>query len=318
MSESLRRQISSPAALFVFEATARHGSFRAAALELNVTQPSISYQIKNLEKHIGARLFERRGRIVHLTDDGERLYRAVKRGFADIQAGLAEISRSANEGLVALCSSSSAAAHLILPRYPKLRKVLPSIDLNLKIMSRDVDPASESGDFAIWMGDGNWPGVQAWRLFDEVYFPVCAPSLLDPSSRSITVEDLKSCDLLYLKERFRKRDDWRDFFEKAGSPLYEAHERITFSDQQPLLEAAVSGQGLALGWFGYTDHFLSIGALIKPVDFVVKTNRAFYLVAPEGVRLTRTAGKFRDWLLAEGEEIQQRLEQGELTGLRSG
>jgi DNA-binding transcriptional LysR family regulator len=316
MSESLRRQISSPAALFVFEATARHGSFRAAALELNVTQPSISYQIKGLEKHLGARLFERRGRIVYLTDDGERLYRSVKRGFADIQAGIAEISRSANEDLVALCSSSSAAAHLILPRYPNLRKALPSIDLNLKIMSRDVDPATESADFTIWLGDGQWPGLQAWRLFDEVYFPVCAPTLLDTSTRSISIDDLKLCNLLYLKERFRKRDDWQDFFEKAGSPLSQVHERLTFSDQEPLLEAAVSGQGLALGWFGYTDHFLSTGALIKPVDFFVRTNRAFYLMAPEGVRFTRTALKFRDWLIEEGKEIQQRLEAGEATGLR--
>ena len=317
MSESLRRQISSPAALFVFEATARHGSFRAAALELNVTQPSISYQIKNLEKHLGTRLFERRGRNIYLTGDGERLFRSVKRGFADIQAGIAEISRSANEDLVTLCSSSSAAAHLILPRYPILQKSLPTIDLNLKIMSRDVDPAAENADFAIWLGDGKWEGLQAWRLFDEVYFPVCAPSLLDPSTRSISIEDLKSCNLLYLKERFRKRDNWQDFFEKAGSPLSQVHERLTFSDQQPLLEAAVSGQGLALGWFGFTDHFVSTGALIKPVDFVVRTNRAFYLVAPDGVRFARTAVKFRDWLLAEGKEIQQRLEQGELTGLGS-
>lgn len=318
MSENLRRQISSPAALFVFEATARHSSFRAAALELNVTQPSVSYQIKNLEKHIGARLFERRGRTVYLTDDGERLYRSVKRGFADIQAGIAEISRGANEDLVNLCSSSSAAAHLILPRYPSLRKVLPSIDLNLQIMSRDADPATESSDFTIWLGDGQWPGLQAWRLFDEVYFPVCAPGLLDLSSGGVSIEALKSCTLLYLKEQFRKRYDWQDFFEKAGTPLSQAHKRITFSDQQPLLEAAVSGQGLALGWFGFTDHFLSTGALVKPVDFVVRTDHAFYLAAPEGVRLTRTAQKFRDWLIEEGQAIQRRLEEGELTGLKAG
>lgn len=312
MSESLRRQISSPAALFVFEAVGRHGSFRAAALELNVTQPSVSYQIKNLEKHIGARLFERRGRVVYLTEDGERLYRAVKRGFADIQAGIAEISRSANEGLVALCSSSSAAAHLILPRYPNLRKALPDIDLNLKIVSREVDPATESSDFAIWLGDGHWPELVSWRLFDEVYFPVCAPDLFDPAQGSPSLEDLKSRNLLYLKERHRERDDWRDFFEKVGSPLSDAHKRLTFSDQQPLLEAAVAGQGLALGWFGFTDHFLSTRALIQPVDIVVRTGHAFYLVAPKAVRLTRTALKFRDWLIEEGRRIQERLGEADI------
>lgn len=161
-------------------------------------------------------------------------------------------------------------------------------------------------------------GLDAWRLFDEVYFPVCAPGHVEPASGKPSLEDLKSCNLLYLKERYRARDDWRDFFEKVGSPLSDAHERLTFSDQQPLLEAAVAGQGLALGWFGFTDHFLSTRALIQPVDVVVRTSHAFYLVAPRGARLTRTALKFRDWLIEEGRRIQGRLDEGEITGLRAG
>src|SRR5215471_8354753 len=96
MSESLRRQISSPVALFVFEATARCGSFNAAAVELNVTQPSVSYQIKKLEKHLNTRLFERHGRSVTLTTDGETLFKSVERGFASIQIGLSEIAHRMN------------------------------------------------------------------------------------------------------------------------------------------------------------------------------------------------------------------------------
>jgi hypothetical protein len=42
------------------------------------------------------------------------------------------------------------------------------------------------------------------------------------------------------------------------------------------------------------------------------------MMAPEGARPTRTAPKFRDWLLEEGRQIQERLEQGELTGLGTG
>ncbi|MDE3028820.1 MAG: LysR family transcriptional regulator, partial [Paracoccaceae bacterium] len=125
--------MSSPVALFVFEAVARHGGFRAAALELNVTQPSVSYQIKVLEKHLGTVLFERRGRSIGLTDDGETLFRAVERGFAAIQTGLAEIAHRASGNLVTFCISSSAAANFVLPRYPALRKALPSLDLSIKI-----------------------------------------------------------------------------------------------------------------------------------------------------------------------------------------
>lgn len=156
MSESLRRQISSPVALFVFEAVARHGGFRAAALELNVTQPSVSYQIKNLEKHLGTMLFARRGRSISLTEDGETLYRAIERGFAAIQTGLAEIAHRASGNLVTFCISSSAAANFVLPRYPALRQALPKLDLSIKIVRRccrcvplDKDDRLVRGQFAI-------------------------------------------------------------------------------------------------------------------------------------------------------------------------
>ena len=305
MSESLRRQISSPVALFVFEAVARHGGFRAAALELNVTQPSVSYQIKNLEKHLGTTLFARRGRSISLTEDGETLYRAIERGFAAIQTGLAEIAHRASGNLVTFCISSSAAANFVLPRYPALRQALPKLDLSIKIVNRDINPAVENGDFAIRLGTGAWDDVDAWPMFEEVYFPVCAPTYFG-GKKPVTLDDIKASDLLFLKERLRPRADWRSFFEKVGSPLTLAHERISFDDQQALLASAMDGQGVGLAWMGMSDNLLASGALIRPTDMEVRTGRAFYLVAPKEMRGTRIASEFRNWLLNEGAAIQQR------------
>lgn len=304
MSESLRRQISSPAALFAFEATARLGGFGAAAAEMNVTQPSISYQIRNLERHLGTRLFERRGRIISLTEDGEMLYRAVRGGFAQIRTGLAEIEQRADPDIVTLCLSSSAAAHFLLPRYPRLDGALSDIGLSLKIMSRDVNPASENADFAIRLGSGDWDDLQSWRLFDEVYFPLCAPELFDKAPEEVTLEDLKARNLLFLRERHRARDDWNAFFRTMGAPITRTHGRMIFSDQQALLQAAVGGQGIGLGWLGMTDSFLQNGSLVKPTTFEVRTGRAFHLVAPVGLRPKPGAIRFMDWMLAQGREIQ--------------
>lgn len=306
MSESLRRQISSPGALFAFEATARLGSFGRAAAEMNVTQPSISYQIKNLEKHLGSRLFERQSRSITLTEDGALLYRAIEKGFAEIQSGLTQIAQRANENLVTLCVSSSAAAHFLLPRHPLLSVAQPEIDLSLKILSRDINPSVESADFAIRLGHGDWSDLDAWPLFDEVYFPLCAPDFFGERRSGVTLEELKTRNLLFLKERFRTRDDWQVFFERAGSPMQKAHARMTFSDQQTLLQAAVAGQGIGLGWLGMTDVFVNDGSLINPTGIRIKTDRAFYLVAPRNTRLSKTAIGFRDWILAQGEDIQAR------------
>lgn len=308
MSESLRRQISSPGALFAFEATARLGSFGGAAAEMNVTQPSISYQIKNLEKHLDTRLFERRGRAIALTADGEVLYHAIEKGFSEIQIGLAQIAQHANEQLVTLCVSSSAAAHFVLPRHPQMSDAIPEINLSLKIMSRDINPAAENADFAIRLGHGQWDGLQVWRLFDEVYFPLCAPGFFGDRQTGVSLEELKSRNLLFLKERFRPRDDWWAFFQKAGTPMQRAHARMTFSDQQTLLQAAVAGQGVGLGWRGMTDVFVNDGSLLNPTGCEIRTDQAFYLVAPREIRLSRTATQFRDWIIAEGAVIQSRID----------
>jgi DNA-binding transcriptional LysR family regulator len=306
MSESLRKQISSPGALFVFEAVARHGGFRSAALELNVTQPSVSYQIKNLEKHLGTLLFDRRGRSVALTQDGETLFKAVERGFASIQIGLAEISRRSDDSLVTFCISSSAAANFVLPRYPTLREVLPSLNLSIKIINRDFNPAVENGDFSLRLGHGDWDDLDAWHLFDEVYFPVSAPGYFDGVEGPITLDHNKAAELLFLKERNRARDDWQTFFERTGSSLSPTHKHITLDDQQVLLGSVADGQGVGLGWLGMVDHLLSTGSLVRPVDTYFRTGRAFYLVSPKGIRETKTARAFRQWLLSEGAAIQKR------------
>ena len=60
-------------ALRAFDAAARHGSFKAAALELSVTPAAVSHQIKGLEKRLGTTLFDRLNRGLRLTSAGQRL-----------------------------------------------------------------------------------------------------------------------------------------------------------------------------------------------------------------------------------------------------
>ena len=270
-----------------------------------MTQPSISYQIKNLEKHLSIELFERKGRNVFLTAEGKILYDATKRGFETIQNGLTQIYHMAQQNLVTLCISSSVASPLILPGLPRFRDRHPEIDISLKILTRDINPSTENADFAIRLGDGNWDGLQSWKLFNEVYFPLCSPNIISEDAKEIALETLKSMDLLHLKERFRKRDGWSEFFENAGSPCNSIEEHLTFSDQQPLLDAAINGHGVGLGWLGMTDHFLKIGSLVKLTDIQIETEQAFYLIAPKGMELTKSAKYFRDWLVEECNDIQR-------------
>ena len=162
---TLRRQISSPTALFAFESVARNKSFKQCARELNVTQPAVSYQIKQLEAYLGTKLFERQGGGVSLTPSGNQLYTAVNHGFKAIQDAIFQISRKANDHMVTLCVSTALASYVLLPRLPSFRAENRDIDLNLKIVDRDVDPHSEFANLTVRLGYGTWSGMEAWKPF---------------------------------------------------------------------------------------------------------------------------------------------------------
>ncbi|CDX14807.1 Putative transcription regulator protein (fragment) [Mesorhizobium sp. ORS 3324] len=93
MSTRGRDLLSYHVALSAFESAARCGSFHAAALQLNMDQATVSYQIKKLEKHLNTPLLYRRRDSVILTDGGQKLFKSLERGFASIELGLAEIAR---------------------------------------------------------------------------------------------------------------------------------------------------------------------------------------------------------------------------------
>jgi DNA-binding transcriptional LysR family regulator len=178
------------------------------------------------------------------------------------------------------------------------------VDISLKIVNRDIDPASENADFAFRLGDGKWDDLQSWPLFKEVYFPLCSPQLVYGDPRDVGIEQLESMNLLALKERFRKRAGWNEFFRLAGFPREVIKTSMTFSDQETLLDAAIGGQGTGIGWLGVTNHCLSTGSLVQVTNIEIETDQSFYLVAPEGIEPSRSAVLFRDWFVEECHQIQ--------------
>jgi LysR family glycine cleavage system transcriptional activator len=89
----LRRRVPSAHSLFTFEAVARLASFSKAANELNVSQPAVSRSIKTLETYLGYHLFERHGRWIKLTHNGDKLFRATADAFNIISASMLEIEQ---------------------------------------------------------------------------------------------------------------------------------------------------------------------------------------------------------------------------------
>lgn len=137
--QNLRRLLPSAGNLIVFEAAGRLESFTRAADELAMTQAAVSYAIRALETQLGAVLFRRAHRAVHLSDAGRRFHAEVSAALEQIRRAAEEIRERGRDNIVTLAGSTAFASMWMLPRLSRFREDLPDIDLRIQTSDRDLD-----------------------------------------------------------------------------------------------------------------------------------------------------------------------------------
>jgi DNA-binding transcriptional LysR family regulator len=300
MSRSLRALVQSPSSLFSFEAAARLGSFTKAGAELNVTQGAISRSIKQLEESLGVQLFLRQKGRVTLSEVGERFFADVTMGMNYIRRSIDAISQKGDHGFVTISVSTAYATFLFVPRVGRFRAAHPEIDLRLQTTDKDIDIGVEGLSLGIRRGNGTWPQYDAAFLTDEVIEPVCSPAFLKENPID-SLDDLVKSKLIHLVEPYRPRPTWRDWFASQGLPERDVR-GLEFNDYAVCLQAAIEGDGVALGWRHLTRDMIKRGALVRPLKNQMKTGIGFYVVTPKGRRLSAHAALVRDWLLSQSSQ----------------
>lgn len=280
-------------ALRAFEAAARERSLSRAAEALHLTHGAISHQIKALEEDLGVTLVERAGRGIRLTDEGERFAKRVRAAFAELAAGVQEMSQRANPRRLRVSCPPSFGARWLLPRIGRFVADNPDIDLDIGATNALADFARDDADVAIRYGFGHWPGVICEHLTDDAFFPVCSPSIANgyPPRRP---EDLTNYTLLRAEDEY-----WKPWFEAVGLDWPEPDRGTLFRDSSHLLQAAADGQGVALARRTLIGKDLHNGILMRPFDVEVPAPRRFYLVYPPRMRDTPKLSAFRTWLRNE-------------------
>lgn len=296
---SLRSRLPPANGLVVFEAAARHLNFTRAAAELSVTQAAVSRQIQGLEEHLGVALFHRGHRALKLTRGGARLHKAVAMGLEHIADTAAEIGRVRNPWEVTVSSSVTFASYWLMSRVAKFRSAHPEVELRLVASAPVSDLVSAGIDLAVRYGHGAWPGMEAIHLLDNEIFPVCAPSYLSGRPPLGTPVGLLGETLLHLVEYDRNWVTWGSWLRAFGVEQAPAGRGLEFDNYLILIQAALDGQGIALGGARLAEDFLARGALVRPVEATLSSERAFHLVIPAQVTLSPAAALFRDWILAE-------------------
>jgi putative choline sulfate-utilization transcription factor len=286
--------------LKVFNVAADSLSFTAAALELNMTQPAVSQRIKRLEQELDVRLFDRIYRGLVLTEAGLLLHQHVQEGLKHIEVGLARLAEHPAHEVLQVATDFAFASYWLMPRLPRFHAAHPELDVSLITSDRTMNLMREDIDVALTFGDGRFKHGESLALFREEVFPVCSPRLVQGMNLPLPKEDLASLPMLHLKPEYSSRwFDWKSIFQALNIQTPPIPAVLSFDNYTLVIQAAIAGQGVAIGWRHLVDELLEQGFLCRPVQEQAISPYGYYALIPERKRRGRLVEQFVGWLQNE-------------------
>ncbi|MCP4565511.1 MAG: LysR family transcriptional regulator [Bosea sp.] len=290
----IRRLLPSINALVAFEAVVRCGTFAKAAEDLGVTSPAVSRTIGRLECHLGIRLFQRTPRGAVLTNEGSKLFAGVSQGFGEIERTVSDLvdRRLSTRRPIVLSVSSGFATHWFMPRLARFQTCFPREEIHFRLINGPLEGPVEGIDIAMRFDPQAEASTCVYPLMRESLLPVCselyqgarteADNLLPAAARMISLSG--------------SRFQWHQLF----APCFARGRgnEILLTDYSLVVQAALVGQGMAVGWFNVVSGLLASGALVPALPQVIATGRRCDLVLPKRPH-SPVVTEICDWMVQE-------------------
>ncbi|MEW1658726.1 transcriptional regulator CynR [Streptomyces sp. NPDC093707] len=198
-------------------AVAEHGNFTRAAEELHISQPTLSQQIKQLERTLGVQLLDRTGRTVRLTDAGAVYADHARRALLDLATAERAVHdvQDLSRGHLRLGVTPTFTAYLVGPLTAELHTRHPGIGLTLVEMTQDRIEAAllaDDLDLGIAFAGTHLPGITPTALFTETLTLVAGASHAQAMPDLLPVRALKDKQLALLSSDFVTRGHIDDYF----------------------------------------------------------------------------------------------------------
>lgn len=277
----------------VFVEVARSGTLSEAARRLNLTQPAVSYQIRRAEDQFGTPLLHRLPRGVIPTETGARLLQILSDSVAQIDQLAAHTRKARAPTVLRLHTDFALSALWLIPRIHGFRASHPEYDLQI-IASQHTDLAQlQDGDLAAVFGTAAALPPDTPLLLPERVVAVCVPGLAEAS--------LARGDLIHLDSAATAPwFDWPGYLAAIGVARDMGGDgggHLRCNTYSLVIEAALAGQGIALGWRGLVDPLLAEGRLIEAGPQIAAPDRGYFLTgAPAG---GPGQDRLKAWLMAQ-------------------
>jgi DNA-binding transcriptional LysR family regulator len=284
-----------------FVAVGRCMSITIAARELCVVQSAISRQIQALESFLGYRLFVRGHRSIEFTNEGQRLFRTADVWLEQMGEVVAALRPATARQSVTISASIGVTALWLLPRLGAFQLAAPEVDVRVAACNRLIDLERENVDLALRYCKPAEAPAGAIHLFDEALVPVANPQL-----GTTAIEDpvqLRRSVLLEFDDVSRPWLQWPGWLRGAGTGKHEPKGILRFNQYDQVVQAALAGQGIALGRLELVRPLLEQGKLVRATARAdAGTDYGYWLLErrnPAGPNVALV----RDWILAEAARV---------------
>ena len=283
-------------ALRAFDQAVRSGSFKAAAQSLNVSPTAISHHIRTLEQDLGVALFERDGRNVILTPQGQELSADVAQAFAQLAQAVERTRRKPRGQAIRIAAGPFFAARWLMPRLATFWVQHPQISLEVvpipqRLAGRDID-----ADIVISWDDITAENAQP--LLTLTPFAIASPAFIERFGRPNHPVDLVNMPLIHQRDT----SSWTDWFAAMDVAFVKPLKGPIFEDANAVMRGAVEGQGVTLGWMPLIEHEIETGRVIQLFDQSVAWKKQYYVnVASRGMR-NSAAQSVVEWLYKEARQ----------------
>lgn len=281
-----RRHLPSLGSFATFEIAAKHLSFTLAASELNVTQAAISQHIRGLEKALGCQLFLRKHNSMELTAEGRVLLQAVTQGLDRLSDAIVQVGKDGDSRTITLSGTYAGMSNFMKPLVDSYRADHPEILFTL-LASDENDHLQdfEEVDIAIICGNERSEiGDHLTLLFSEIVDPVCSPGYLAAHGPFERPEDLLRADIMELHRLHWSSEAigwyplrWVDWFHHHSPELEAPSPAFLTNSYGMLVQSAIEGGGVILGWRHHVYQPLAEGTLVKVFDMPLNSGRSYYL-----------------------------------------
>jgi DNA-binding transcriptional LysR family regulator len=222
-------------------------------------------------------------RHLELSVEGERLFQAATMGLGHIATVCDDIRRSTTLEQVTIAATHAFSSFWLMPRIRTFQQQYPDIKVHVVATDNAKEQRSEKVDLALTCGDSALQGHETHYLFAERAYPVCSPSYLSAHTLPEKPTQLLTHRLLHMDEQVWENlgwdpIDWPAWLQHFGVDVSNLKPSgLTFNNYYMLIQAALEGEGISLGFEHSIGDLVAKGKLITLTKEYWDTGRGYYL-----------------------------------------